>query len=51
MRCRAGKLEIWRTAGLLVRLEGPTAARRSMRRFLICSAQRYGSLHIPQRYI
>ena len=48
---RDGKREIWRTEGLMVRLECATPAQRSMRRFLTCNAERDESLHIPQRYI
>ena len=36
---RVGKSEIWRTEGLMVRLERATPAQRSMRRFLTCNAE------------
>ena len=47
MICRDGKREIWRTEGLMVRLEYATPAQRSMRRFLTCNAERHESTSHP----
>ena len=46
---RRGKRETWQTAGPMVRLDRATPARRSMRRFLTCNAERNESLRIPQK--